>query len=66
MRVVSLNRLPGCGGWLAETDRDYWLGVLSRAAWRHLDTLPDCEGCGVCERCVLGETLAYTAKAGAA
>ena len=46
--------------WYEEQDRNFWLGVLRRAAEKWFMLLPDCPGCTGCERCQLAECLAYT------
>ena len=57
-----VETLPGYGAWLAEQDRDFWLGQLRAAALKHFRTLTcTCGGTGACEHCALDEALAYTA-----
>jgi hypothetical protein len=55
----SGSRRPGFKAFLDEMDRWFWLSIVVKAAAERLDQLPDCPGCGACQRCSLREALAY-------
>src|SRR5262245_54037450 len=62
-----VEALPGYRAWLAEADRDCFLGVLRSAALKHLQSIHcTCGGKGRCEHCQLDEALAHTAERGGA